>query len=1514
MPGSPLSAAAAVRDKLYAAGLVLRLEDGALRYSAPPGALTEELRRSVRACRDELIELLREAEAHPDSRDASGSPAEDAWHFTCDPASAGAAFSLTDLQQAYLVGEQDFYDHPAPAVFVHEYAFPAGSLPDADVLQTALTLLRRAHGALRLAVSSDGTQRILPVPENGEEPSLVDRHDLVALPDEEAWAALLALRGRLTDDLPPYDEGIPFLLRHILLPDGTARLQIALRLIAFDGVTTQLFFTELARCCVEPTYLPDTLSLSFRDYVRGLEERRATGAHHSALRYWERRAGLLPAPPALPARPAAAPAAEADATAEPRPGAPLRRLSTRLDALAWARFRAHAAASGLPAGSALFTLFVEALHRWSDGAAGAVTVLASHRPGSHPELPRVWGNASTTVLIGYGPDEPGLSFAERCRRLQSGLYADLAALEVSGVEVSRSLQSRRPGTGSPAPVVFTSGLDLVDGAPGGFLLPLPGAELVHSSISTPQILLDHQVYEEGGELVCNLDYAESAYPPGLIEELAAYHGERLRSLAGAVEEWGRSAPAPLPDAQLADRRRANATATPLPTGELHSFALRSCRTAPDSAAVHDAEGTLSRAELDAASAALAGRLRELGIGLTPDRPELVGVRVPRGRSQSVAVLAVLRAGGAYVPIDPSWPEARVRTVLRHSGARALVTGAELGTPGELPDTVRAVVLDPHPGTADLAPSPGRPESGAPSPGRPLSEATSPGRPESGAASPGRPESGAPDTSAEPDDGGLDRSAYVIYTSGSTGTPKGVVISHRAAVNTLLDLTERFALTSSDKVLAVSSLAFDLSVFDQFAVLGCGGTVVCPPQSAVPDPQAWGESVRRHGVTVWNSVPALLALTLEYLGEQARELLAPLRLIMLSGDWVPLPLLDRLAEYCPGAEVIAMGGATEASIWSNWYPVTGVPAGWQSVPYGTPLANQTMHVLDRNMADVPTWVPGDLYIGGAGLATGYLDEPGRTAASFLRHPTTGERLYRTGDRARYRPGGILEFLGRADHQVKINGYRVELGEIEARLTGCAGVRSAVALVDTAHSQPYLAAFITRDVPDASVDAARNAPDGPALRRELGGTLPPYMVPAAVVEVPGLPLSGNGKVDRKALLGLLDTLRAAGEPGAPEAAGGRAQSPASPVEARLLGLWQELLGPAASGVTDDFFALGGSSLTAVRLFRGIEAAFGRRLPLASLFQNRTVRAQAALLTASDGGTRADDTGPLVGFGGSGEQHVVFVHPVGGDVLCYEEAVSAMTADPDLAARISLHGLRAAGLHGAEEPAGSLDAMAKHYAQTLVERLPDGPLHLVGWSLGGTVALHTAVLLEQEGRPVASLTTIDSFVGRPDGCAPPVEVRLAGFFGDLLGRSDLAAHLPRTGADMSDEERLLAAHDSLFALGLIERALEPAELSRLFAVYRNNSEMLERHTPVPWNPGATAGAPAEPWLSIRAGRTARHTFPGLLPLDEVVADPGPVHTVDEDHFSVVRGRSAARLARRMGALCSGIPAADRPRGARG
>ncbi|MFD5768934.1 amino acid adenylation domain-containing protein [Streptomyces sp. NPDC127049] len=1487
MLGSPLSAAAEVHDRLCAAGVVLSLEDGALRYSAPPGALTPDLRAAARGCRDGLVELLRTQEAGQEAGP------EDGWRFTADPEAAGAPFPLTGLQQGYLVGEQDFYDHPAPAVFVHEYAFPAGSVPDADALDTALNLLARAHGSLRLAVSPDGTQRILPAPEGPVAP-VVDRRDLSGLAAAAAEEELLALRARLAADLPDHGAGRPYLIRHVTLPDGTARLQIALRLIAFDGVTTQLFFTELARCCADPGHTPRAVSLSFRDYVTGLEERRATRAHLAARRYWERRSRELPPAPALPTRPHGT----GRAAGAEHGGAPLARLSTRLDAAAWARFRDHASASGLPAGTALFSLFTEALHRWSDGAAGTLTVLASHRPGTDPGLQRVWGNASTTVLVGYGAAEPGTSFVERCRGSRGGLYADLAALEISGVEVGRALAGGAGG-GSPFPVVFTSGLDLVDGAPGGFLLPLPGARLVHSSISTPQVLLDHQVYEEAGELVCNFDYAEHAYPPGMIEELTAYHRARLQALADGTAAWHATGPVPLPSGHLEARRQANATSEDLPSGTLHSFVLERCRTAPDTPAVHDAEGTVDRSGLDRASGRLARRLAAVGATDGTGEPALVGVRVPRGRAQSIAVLAVLRAGGAYVPLDPSWPAARVRTVLRHSGARALITAPWQDTAEAVPEGVE-VVPWPEPDARAADPS----EATAAHADRTSGQATHADG-TSGQAADTDP-AGSPTGQAADTDhtgGPLDRTAYVIYTSGSTGTPKGVVIPHAAAVNTLRDLTGRFALTARDKVLAVSSLAFDLSVFDQFALLGCGGTVVCPPDSPVPDPEAWAASVHRHGVTVWNSVPALLALTLEYLGERARELLASLRLVMLSGDWVPLPLVERLADVCPDAEVIAMGGATEASIWSNWFRTSEQPEDWRSVPYGTPLANQTMHVLDRELTDTPSWVAGDLHIGGAGVAAGYLGDPERTAASFFPHPVTGEPLYRTGDRARYRAGGVLEFLGRADHQVKINGYRVELGEIETQLARAAAVESAVALVDTSRGEPSLAAFVVRPAAEEAPSgehgpAVAVAADQAELLERLGEVLPPYMVPAVVLEIPELPLSGNGKVDRKALLAVLGEKGRADGPLSDSGAPAPAEEPATPLEKRLLGLWQELLGPAARGVEDDFFARGGNSLTAVRLFRAVEAAFGHRLPLSSLFRHRTVRAQAALL--ADTAPRAVGSGLLTVLGGSGEGRVVFVHPVGGDVLCYQEIVDAVTGGEGGAGRATLYGVRASGLHPDEPLATGLDTMAEQYARTLLEELPDGPLHLVGWSMGGTIALHMAGLLERAGRAVTSLTTVDSFTGRGDGPLPDLTTRLGGFFADLTGRPDPLRLVPPT-EDGSEERRPAAAHDALVAAGILERPLEAEELNRLFAVYRNNSELLERHTPAVW-PTAGApgtGRPSPAWLLIRAERTARDAFPSLLPLDEALPGAGRPDVLAEDHFSVVRGAGAAYVARRIASV---------------
>jgi amino acid adenylation domain-containing protein len=350
-------------------------------------------------------------------------------------------------------------------------------------------------------------------------------------------------------------------------------------------------------------------------------------------------------------------------------------------------------------------------------------------------------------------------------------------------------------------------------------------------------------------------------------------------------------------------------------------------------------------------------------------------------------------------------------------------------------------------------------------------------------------------------------AYIIYTSGSTGLPKGVMINHRGAVNTILDINHRWNVGPADRVFALSSLGFDLSVYDIFGTLAAGGAIVLPSPGTERSPWEWTDLLTEHGVTVWNSVPALMEMLVEYSAGRGLRLPESLRLVLMSGDWIPVTLPDRVrALSTPDITLIGMGGATEASIWSNFYPIGTVDPAWPSIPYGKPLSNQHFDVLDPALRPRPDWVPGELYIGGTGVAMGYWRDPDKTEHAFITHPATGQRLYRTGDLGRYLPDGNLEFLGREDFQVKINGFRVELGEIEAALHSHHDVTSAVVIATgNSHDTRRLVAYVTPA--HAPVDT---------LRKYLCCKLPGYLVPERFTALDQFPLTPNGKVDRTALL--------------------------------------------------------------------------------------------------------------------------------------------------------------------------------------------------------------------------------------------------------------------------------------------------------------------------------------------------------------------------------------------------------------
>ncbi|MCP4656016.1 MAG: amino acid adenylation domain-containing protein, partial [bacterium] len=413
-------------------------------------------------------------------------------------------------------------------------------------------------------------------------------------------------------------------------------------------------------------------------------------------------------------------------------------------------------------------------------------------------------------------------------------------------------------------------------------------------------------------------------------------------------------------------------------------------------------------------------------------------------------------------------------------------------------------------------------------------------------------------------------AYVIFTSGSTGRPKGVAVEHRAALNTIRDVNRRFDLTARDRVLALSALSFDLSVYDLFGLLAAGGAVVLPEPQARRDPARWLELTANHRVTVWNSVPMLAQMLVEYAEGRGAvaDRLGSLRLVLLSGDWIPVTLPDRLRRLCPQAQVISLGGATEAAIWSILYPIGGVDPAWTSIPYGRPMANQRFYVLGPDREPRPVWVPGELYIAGAGLAAGYFGDDEKTRASFVEHPHGGERLYRTGDLGRWLPDGTIEFLGREDFQVKVQGHRIELGEIEAALEEHPRVQAAVVLaLGEARGARRLVACMVPEQHAGESDRTAGA-----WRSFLADKLPDYMVPAAFVELGELPLTANGKVDRQALVARFEEETAEEE---------AFVAPRTPLEARLAAMWIEVLGVERVGVEDRLLDLGGNSLTAIQL---------------------------------------------------------------------------------------------------------------------------------------------------------------------------------------------------------------------------------------------------------------------------------------------------------------------------------------------
>ncbi|QNQ06986.1 amino acid adenylation domain-containing protein [Pseudomonas aeruginosa] len=804
---------------------------------------------------------------------------------------------------------------------------------------------------------------------------------------------------------------------------------------------------------------------------------------------------------------------------------------------------------------------------------------------------------------------------------------------------------------------------------------------------TAQFDLTLDIQEDENGIWASFDYATDLFDASTVERLAGHWRNLLRGIVANPRQ--RLGELPLLDAP--ERRQTLSEWNPAQRecavqGTLQQRFEEQARQRPQAVALILDEQRLSYGELNARANRLAHCLIARGVGA--DVP--VGLALERSLDMLVGLLAILKAGGAYLPLDPAAPEERLAHILDDSGVRLLLTQGHLleHLPRQAGVEVLAIdglVLD---GYAESDPL--------------------------------------PTLSA-------DNLAYVIYTSGSTGKPKGTLLTHRNALR-LFSATEAwFGFDERDVWTLFHSYAFDFSVWEIFGALLYGGRLVIVPQWVSRSPEDFYRLLCREGVTVLNQTPSafkqLMAVACS--ADMATQQPA-LRYVIFGGEALDLqslrPWFQRFGDRQP--QLVNMYGITETTVHVTYRPVSEADLkGGLVSPIGGTIPDLSWYILDRDLNPVPRGAVGELYIGRAGLARGYLRRPGLSATRFVPNPFpggAGERLYRTGDLARFQADGNIEYIGRIDHQVKVRGFRIELGEIEAALAGLAGVRDAVVLAHDGVGGTQLAGYVVADSAE-DAECLRES-----LRESLKRHLPDYMVPAHLMLLERMPLTVNGKLDRQAL---------------PQPDASLSQqayrAPGSELEQRIAAIWAEILGVERVGLDDNFFELGGHSLLLLMLKERIGDTCQATLSISQLMTHASVAEQAACI---EGQARES---LLVPLNGRREGSPLFMfHPSFGSVHCYKTLAMALRD------RHPVKGVVCRALLGAGREVPEWDDMVAEYAEQLLQEHPEGVFNLAGWSLGGNLAMDVAARLEQRGRQVA-------FVGWIDAPAP---VRVEAFWNEI------------------------------------------------------------------------------------------------------------------------------------------------------
>jgi non-ribosomal peptide synthetase component F len=1082
-----------------------------------------------------------------------------------DAAARFSPFPLTDVQQAYYIGRGELYDLGGFANVYLEYEIsyrlpparpaPSGRAMAAWLLRTfwpayidrkvtqgfvsrlnaALRQMIVRHDMLRVVILPDGHQQVLP-----EAPDYqIAQLDLRGRRDAEEQ--LERERERLRYQRTPIDRWPLFEFVACLLDGQQLRLLVRVDPLIIDGESRGLLIAELGQLVLSPAQPLPPLTCSYRDYAVTWANSQGHPLIQRARAYWMQQLPTMPPAPELPlVRPAGA----------QQPVRFVMQPIALLDQPTWDRLKQRAAAAGLTPSGVTLAVFVEVLAAWSARRAFTLGLIGTYHPPLHPRIQEVFGNFNTIGLLVADP--PRGPFVTRAIWLQKRLLADLDQPYFSGHAVLRELNRGNGGSAAATiPIYFNSVIDNSReshpfnrsqearevGPRGPSIFQMSEVEV---GPYIPQVLLMLIVREgSAGELLGKWQIVDGALPEGMSEEMQDAYQRLLLRLADDEAAWQERSLQMVTPEQIARRAAPTAAAPVCAETTLHRLIGDQASRRPASTAVVCGDRCRSYTDLLCAAERLARRLHGEGL----DAGALVAVVLEPGWEHVVAALGALLAGAAYFAVPANLAPAQLSAALRESGAALALTAPAFDAALDWPARTRRICV-------------GEAEPEAP-------------------AMPSLP---------------ADRPAEIACATlslGPDGRVGGALITHAAAAGTIQTLSHYAAIGPDDRALAIAPLPAEQAIYQIFGILAAGGTLIFPEAGALGDPQAWAAAIARQRVTVWCSTPALLERLLACAEQSPCGRLRTLRTVLLSHDRIPPRLVERLRAQAPGCQVISMGGLPAAALWASMARIDRADPDWQRLPCGHPIAAQRVYVLDEELAPRPTWVPGQVYLGCAGAAAVLWGELA-TAGSTIKHPDSAEQLWRTGLRGRFLPDGALDLLGPADEaQAYRHGYHIDLHWIEATLERHAALRAACVVAvphtDTRRGSRLIAYVVPAHGPSFDADA---------LWEYLAGRLPEAMLPDRLVAREELPLTADGRIDRRVLQAASD-----------EAPAPAVDTQPDELEQWISELWQQLLRAPAVGVADNFFELGGDSFLATLMLARVHETFQASVA-ASFFANPTI----------------------------------------------------------------------------------------------------------------------------------------------------------------------------------------------------------------------------------------------------------------------------------------------------------------------